>query len=124
MRLSLLLGRFEYGKRGILDITHTRLFTFSTLRRAMRAAGFEIDRSEGVVVPMPFVFGRSPLSRIALALNHILVRVRPTLFGFQILIVAKARPTLASLLDAARGSATEKMPKVLELVQQKMRRSA
>lgn len=42
MRISLLLGRFEYGKRGILDITHTRLFTFNTLRRAMRAAGFEI----------------------------------------------------------------------------------
>jgi len=90
----------------------------------MRAAGFEIDRSEGVVVPMPFVFGRSALSRIALALNRILVRVRPTLFGFQILIVAKPRPTLASLLDAARASATEKMPKVLELPQEKMRRSA
>src|SRR5262249_13437411 len=30
MRLSLLAGRFEYGKRGILDITHTRLFTFNT----------------------------------------------------------------------------------------------
>jgi glycosyltransferase involved in cell wall biosynthesis len=123
MRLSLLLGRFEYGKRGILDITHTRLFTFNTLRRAMRAAGFEIERSEGVVLPMPFVFGYSGLSRVALALNHILVRLRPTLFGFQILIVAKPRPTLASLLNAARASASEKMPKVFEMREQKMRRS-
>ena len=31
MRLSLMLGRFEYGKRGILDLTHTRLFTFATM---------------------------------------------------------------------------------------------
>jgi hypothetical protein len=123
MRLSLLLGRFEYGKRGILDITHTRLFTFNTLRRAMRAAGFEIERSEGVVLPMPFVFGYSGLSRVALALNHILVRLRPTLFGFQILIVAKPRPTLASLLNSARASASEKMPKVFEMREQKMRRS-
>ena len=77
-RMSLLFGRFEYGKRGILDITHTRLFTFNTMRRAMRAAGFEIQRSEGVVVPLPFIFGRSALfSRIALAINHVLVRLRP-----------------------------------------------
>lgn len=29
-RLSLLLGRFEYGRRGILDLTHRRLFTLAT----------------------------------------------------------------------------------------------
>jgi SAM-dependent methyltransferase len=115
MRLSLLLGRFEYGKRGILDITHTRLFTFNTMRRAMRAAGFEVEGSEGVVVPMPFVFGRSALSRAALAFNRALVRLRPTLFGFQILLVAKARPTLGSLLEAARASADEKLPEVIEM---------
>ena len=109
MRMSLLFGRFEYGKRGILDITHTRLFTFNTLRRAMRSAGFEIERSEGIVVPMPFIFGRSVLSKVALAVNHALVRLRPTLFGFQILLVAKARPTLATLLETATGSADQKI---------------
>ncbi len=109
MRISLLIGRFEYGKRGILDITHTRLFTFNTLRRAMRAAGFEIQRSEGVVVPIPFIFGHSVLSRIALVVNRALVRLRPTLFGFQILIVAKARPDLATLLKAAKTSADQKI---------------
>jgi glycosyltransferase involved in cell wall biosynthesis len=124
MRISLLLGRFEYGKRGILDITHTRLFTFNTLRRAMRAAGFDIERSEGVVLPMPFIFGRSALSRIALAVNHILVRLRPTLFGFQILMVANPRATLATLLDSAKASADEKMPKVIEMHRQEMRRLA
>jgi glycosyltransferase involved in cell wall biosynthesis len=109
MRLSLLLGRFEYGKRGILDLTHTRLFTFNTMRRAMRAAGFEIDRSEGIVVPIPFIFGASRLSRVILSINRLLVRVRPTLFGFQILIVARPRPTLATLLASAKASAGEKM---------------
>ena len=121
-RISLLFGRFEYGKRGILDITHTRLFTFNTIRRAMRAAGFEIQRSEGVVVPLPFVFGRSALlSRIALAINHVLVRLRPTLFGFQILIVAKPRPNLATLLEAANASADQK---IIEIQGQQMRKSA
>jgi glycosyltransferase involved in cell wall biosynthesis len=109
MRLSLLVGRFEYGKRGILDISDTRLFTFSTMRRAMRAAGFEVDRAEGVVVPIPFIFGDSRLSRLLLAINRLLVQVRPTLFGFQILLVARPRPTLATLLASAKVSAAEKM---------------
>ena len=109
MRISLLLGRFEYGKRGILDITHARLFTFSTLRRAMRAAGFEIQRSEGIVVPIPFIFGRSALAKIALVVNRALARLRPTLFGFQILLIAKPRPTLPSLLEAAGRSAKQRI---------------
>ena len=81
----------------------------TTLRRAMRSAGFEIERSEGIVVPMPFIFGRSMLSTVALAVNHALARLRPTLFGFQILLVAKPRPTLATLLETATGSADQKI---------------
>jgi glycosyltransferase involved in cell wall biosynthesis len=122
MRTSLLIGRFEYGKRGILDITHTRLFTFNTMRRAMRAAGFDIQRSEGIVVPLPFIFGPSAIARFALAVNRLLVRLRPTLFAFQMLLVAKPRPTLATLLDAANASADQKTI-ALELRQPK-RKSA
>jgi glycosyltransferase involved in cell wall biosynthesis len=124
MRLSLMLGRFEYGKRGILDITHTRLFTFNTLRRAMRAAGFDIERSEGVVVPIPFIFGESRSSRALLAVNSFLVKLLPRLFGFQILVIAKPRPTLSTLLKAAEVSAQEKMPTVIELHEQRWRKSA
>jgi glycosyltransferase involved in cell wall biosynthesis/2-polyprenyl-3-methyl-5-hydroxy-6-metoxy-1,4-benzoquinol methylase len=108
MRLSLLLGRFEYGRRGILDITHTRLFTFATMRRAMRAAGFDVTHEEGIVVPLPLVLGLSRIARALLSINRFLVRVRPTLFGFQILLTAKACPTLESLLNAARAAAVEK----------------
>jgi len=36
-RVMLLLGQFNYGKSGILDRTHTRLFTFRSIRtRLMR----------------------------------------------------------------------------------------
>ena len=33
----LLFGQFNYGKRGILDLTHTRLFTFESFRRLFDA---------------------------------------------------------------------------------------
>ena len=36
-RLMLLIGQFNYGKRGILDLTHTRLFTFAVVPAAVRA---------------------------------------------------------------------------------------
>jgi glycosyltransferase involved in cell wall biosynthesis len=105
MRLSLLLGRFEYGKRGILDLTHTRLFTFATIRRAMLSAGFDIDRAEGVVPPLPFLFGDSRTGKILMTLARWLVRLRPTLFAFQCLVVAKPRLTLDMLLDHAHTGA-------------------
>ena len=33
VRLMVLVGQFNYGRRGILDLTHARLFTFGTFRR-------------------------------------------------------------------------------------------
>lgn len=108
MRLSLLIGRFEYGKRGILDLTHVRLFTFATIRRAMRAAGFDISATEGIVVPLPFILGDSSFSRALIRLNALLVKFRPKLFGFQILVRARARPSLDTLLEAAHRGAVER----------------
>ena len=35
VRISLLFGRFGYGNRGILDMDHKRLFTFSSLKRML-----------------------------------------------------------------------------------------
>ena len=42
MRLQLLMGRFSYGVRGILDLGHRRLFTFKTIIRLLDQAGFKI----------------------------------------------------------------------------------
>jgi glycosyltransferase involved in cell wall biosynthesis len=108
MRLSLALGRFEYGKRGILDITHTRLFTMATFRRTLTACGFDIAQAEGVIIPLPFVFGASWLSRWLMAVNKVLVKLRPSVFGFQLLVVAKPRATLDTLLATAEHTAREK----------------
>ncbi len=40
VRLSLLVGQFRYGERGLLDRTHYRLFTKSTALQALRDSGF------------------------------------------------------------------------------------
>ena len=46
-RLMLLIGQFNYGRRGILDLTHTRLFTFGSFERAVKQAGFDIVETSG-----------------------------------------------------------------------------
>jgi len=107
-RLALMLGRFEYGRRGILDLTHRRLFTMATFRRALRSAGFRIEHHEGVVPPLPFIFGQSRLSKALMSIAKALAKLRPTTFGFQLLLVAKPNPTLHMLLARAETAGLER----------------
>jgi len=109
MRISLLLGRFEYGKRGILDLTHKRLFTFATMRRAMESAALNVVESKGVVLPLPLILGDSPASRMLMKFNRALCGFWPSLFGFQILLRAQARTGLETLLRAAEHTAAQKL---------------
>ena len=41
-RFMLLLGQFNYGKKGILDATHTRLFTFRSLHELLKQSDYKI----------------------------------------------------------------------------------
>ena len=82
-RLMLLLGQFNYGPRGILDMTHTRLFTMRTIGRLFRQAGFRVTSTEGVPAPFPLAIGRGRKADIALALNGAAIRLFPRIFSFQ-----------------------------------------
>jgi glycosyltransferase involved in cell wall biosynthesis len=101
MRLMLLLGQFNYGKYGILDMTHTRLFTFYSLRQLLEQRGFHILEIRGIPAPFPVALGNNPLSRFLVAANKVCLRLWPTLFSYQILVVAQPRPSLELLLQRA-----------------------
>jgi SAM-dependent methyltransferase len=55
VRLMLLLGRFEYADRGILDRTHLRFFTRRTFLALLARAGLEVDRLDATPVPLPLL---------------------------------------------------------------------
>jgi hypothetical protein len=105
-RLMLLLGQFNYGKAGILDRTHARLFTFRTTQHLLRDSGFRIKEVKGVPAPFPKVLGNGLLGRTAVALNLALIRVSKTLFSYQIYVRAESTPDVNFLLrDAKEKSA-------------------
>lgn len=115
VRLMLLLGWFGYGRRGILDATHTRLFTFRSLRRLLRDEAFAVERVVGVPVPFPLILGDTGLARALLRLNTALIRVSRTLFSYQMLMVARAEPTPEWLLGDAREAAAAGWEEVLAI---------
>jgi glycosyltransferase involved in cell wall biosynthesis len=98
-RLMLLLGWFNYGKRGILDLTHTRLFTFMALQRLFEQAGYTIEEVKGVPAPFPLALGDHALSRLLIRINRWLIRLSRGLFSYQVLLVARPLPSLEWLLD-------------------------
>jgi 2-polyprenyl-3-methyl-5-hydroxy-6-metoxy-1,4-benzoquinol methylase len=52
VRLSLMLGRFEYNDTGLLDRTHLRFFTAETARQLHADAGLSIVDTKRVIVPL------------------------------------------------------------------------
>jgi 2-polyprenyl-3-methyl-5-hydroxy-6-metoxy-1,4-benzoquinol methylase len=101
VRLMLLIGKFNYGKRGILDLTHTRLFTFRTFRRLFEQSGYEVISMRGVPAPFPLALGDTSFARLLLGLNTLLIKVSRTLFAFQIFAIVRPKPGLPYLLGRA-----------------------
>jgi glycosyltransferase involved in cell wall biosynthesis len=101
-RLMLLFGQFNYGKAGILDFTHTRLFTFRSLQRLLVDAGFRIKEVRGVPAPFPKVLGDGSLGKAAIQANLALIRLSKTLFSYQIFVVAESTPDVDFVLRDAK----------------------
>lgn len=100
-RFMLLLGQFNYGKRGILDLTHSRLFTFASMRRLFEQNGFQITDVQGVPAPFPLALGDGWLARALLGLNKLVIRIWRALFSYQIFMVVRPLPSLEWLLETA-----------------------
>jgi len=98
VRLMLLFGKFNYGRKGILDRTHTRLFTFDSLIELLRQTGYSILEVKGIPAPFPKALGKNILSIILIFLNELLIKVSKGLFSYQIFIRAKSYPTVNQLL--------------------------
>lgn len=98
VRISLLFGKFNYGKKGILDLTHTRLFTFSTLKSILHQTGYVITEVKGIPAPYPAAIGENLISNLLLKVNRFLNIFVKTIFAYQILVVAEIKPAVENIL--------------------------
>lgn len=101
IRLSLLFGRFQYGARGILDITHKRLFTYDSFTQIIKDGGFRICSVHPIPAPFPLAIRNKLLSRLLLIANQIVNMIFPRAFAYQILIVAEPLPSISERLSNA-----------------------
>jgi 2-polyprenyl-3-methyl-5-hydroxy-6-metoxy-1,4-benzoquinol methylase len=86
-RMRVVTGLFGYDRRGILDDTHLRFFTQATLRRLVRASGFDILEEKATGLPIRAISGVDGRRlRIARKSGQALVNARPTLFGYQFVL--------------------------------------
>ncbi|MFZ5469026.1 MAG: bifunctional glycosyltransferase/class I SAM-dependent methyltransferase, partial [Myxococcota bacterium] len=112
IRLMLAAGQFNYGKAGILDRTHTRLFTFRSLEHLLRDSGFRIKELRGVPAPFPKVLGDGLLGKAAVAANLALIRLSKSLFSYQILVVAEGSPDVDFLLRDTKARSAARTAKL------------
>lgn len=109
VRVMLALGQFNYGTKGILDLTHTRLFTVRSFCRTLEGEGFRVDSVRGFGPPVRDMVGRSRLLRLIDSVAGWLARVWPKLFAYQILVEATRLDDVDTLLDRTLESGEERM---------------
>jgi glycosyltransferase involved in cell wall biosynthesis len=91
IRLLLLLGRFPYGRRGILDRTHLQFFTLRSALELVRESGWKVRSVTAAPVPVPLVFprlSRTWLGRLGFEMLALATRLFRRLLAYQFVIVA------------------------------------
>lgn len=91
VRARVLLGRFDYDARGILDQTHLRFFTRRSFVRLARSVGYDCTVHGVSGLPFEILYRGAPARRFAWslvlgplrAIDRAAVRAWPTLFGYQ-----------------------------------------
>jgi len=97
VRLNLLLGRFTYAERGILTVSHKRVFTRGSLVRTLSDCGYAVESVRPVPVPWEAVLEGRP-GRWLGVLSAGLARLWSRLFAFQFQATCRPLPGVRHVL--------------------------
>ena len=92
---------FNYGKKGILDKTHKRLFTERSLKNLLKQTGFIIESIEGIPAPFPLAVKHKKLAEALLKLHQRLNKIYRRFFAYQLAIIARVTPNVETLIAQA-----------------------
>lgn len=93
-RLGLLFGLFIYRDRGILDATHVRFYTLSTIRKELSDAGFEVLAIHGSAIPVRLIVGEHVPEALLKPLEWSIARFTglwKALLAYQIILVGRKK---------------------------------
>jgi 2-polyprenyl-3-methyl-5-hydroxy-6-metoxy-1,4-benzoquinol methylase len=88
MRFLLWFGQFNYGKRGILDKTHKRLFNVITFKRLLRSYGFKSEKTVGFGPPLTDLISNNGFMRLCERVHAFFSSLYPPLFAYNFLVIA------------------------------------
>ena len=86
IRVNLLLGKFEYTNRGILDKTHLHFFTYRSFMNLLISSGLKVEEIKPTPIPLQLVnpfFMNHPIGRFVYILLRKITSLLPTLLGYQ-----------------------------------------
>lgn len=99
MRATLLVGWFNYGKRGILDKTHHRLFTVNTFKRLLKNSGFKVEKVIGFGPPIADGVSNKGVAGLIDKTAGLLAGIKPSIFSFNFLVIAEKRMPFEEIHD-------------------------
>lgn len=100
-RLLLLFGRFSYTRRGIISEGHLHFFTLRSLKTLFFQNWFECTDISGLPIMYNRIFRSTIIARILSIIHQGLIRLRPSLFSYQLFISVRPKPSLDYLLERA-----------------------
>jgi 2-polyprenyl-3-methyl-5-hydroxy-6-metoxy-1,4-benzoquinol methylase len=92
IRINLLLGKFEYQERGILDKTHMRFFTYRSLKQLLSEVQLNLISSDVTPVPLGLISNFFIINKFGIFMYKFLnriTRIFRKLFGYQFIAISK-----------------------------------
>jgi 2-polyprenyl-3-methyl-5-hydroxy-6-metoxy-1,4-benzoquinol methylase len=91
IRINLLLGKFDYTDRGILDRTHLVFYTRSTFLEMIETSGLTVDTITVTPIPLHLVNEFFLRNRFGWTIYHLFYKITklfPTVLGYQFVLRA------------------------------------
>ncbi len=113
-RMLLLMGRFSYTKRGILNLNSFHFFTMRSAIKFFQQNGFTVSEIHGLPVPYSSLFSSDFLIKSFFSLHNLLIRARKSLFSFQFVFFISPPISLPYLLSTAVEVSGQKSATIVE----------
>ncbi len=114
-RLRIGFGRFDYDRRGILDATHLRFFTWRSFAAMAARAGWRVEQRRLTGLPLEVLgfedetSGRPGLRRALARVDRAGRAAWPSLFAYQYVAVMRPDPAFVSLPELTARGRTERI---------------